>query len=66
MLTVILKTVIEIVLRYYGIIDNDDTIDFAEPALNFFEILIACYAIYAIDLFCCCLSQGLLYEYQPR
>ena len=59
------KTVVEFLLRKFYVDDAGDEADLVFPALDIFETLITLYTLYCMSMFCSCLAQGLIYEYQP-
>ena len=62
---VILKTISEFSIRYYHLFEENEQIYFVQPALDVFELVLTLYTLYCTLLFCSCLTQGLIYEYQP-
>jgi len=60
-----IKTLLEFFLRKYYVLDSPETAVLIFPALDIFEALIMLYALYCSLMFCQCLAQGLIYEYQP-
>jgi len=61
-----LKTLTVFYLGWYEMFETQDQIDFVIPALDCTELLFVTYMAYCMNLFSSCLSQGLLYEYQPK
>ena len=60
------KTVIEFILhKFYSnsVLNEESNLVYA--ALDIFEVLVTMYVLYSMFMFCSCLGQGLIYEYQP-
>lgn len=62
---VIAKTLTEFFFIYYGTFEKNEQVYFVQPALDVFELVLTLYTLYCTYLFCSCLSQGLIFEYQP-
>ena len=63
----IVKTLLEFFLHtyYFTDVNTSEEANLIFPALDIFEVLLTIYALYCTFMFCSCLQQGLIYEYQP-
>ena len=61
------KTLLEFFLHAFYFVDEatSEEANLIFPALDIFEVLLTLYALYCTFMFCSCLQQGLIYEYQP-
>ncbi len=61
----VIKTILEFIMRKYYVSETSETASMIFPALDIFEALLMLYVLYCTLMFCACLAQGLIYEYQP-
>ena len=61
----VMKSLSEFFLNKFYVADTSETAVLVYPALDIFETLLTLYTLYCTFMFCSCLGQGLIYEYQP-